>query len=65
MTGIFYDPGHRCLRHVDGRAQPGWTLITHDLSASANHCRRIMSEWLSREELAAVDWTPARPATME
>jgi hypothetical protein len=64
MTGIFYDPRRRCLRRVEGQPPPGWTLVTHDLGASANHCRRKMSEWLSREELAAIDWTPARPGTM-
>lgn len=64
MTGIFYDPRRRCLRRVEGQPQPGWTLVTHDLGASANHCRRIMSEWLSREELAAIDWAGARPGTM-
>lgn len=57
--GIFYDSEQRRLLAVVGAPEPGWTLVTHDLSASAHHCRRIMREWLSLAELAEVDWDVA------
>ncbi len=57
MSGIFYDPRQRRLRRVDGAADHGWMLVTHNLQASAHHCRRIMREWLAPEDLVMVDWS--------
>lgn len=57
MAGIFYDPRTRRLHAVlGGHPDPAWTLVTHNVHASAHHCRRIMSEWLSQDELWKVDW---------
>ena len=61
MTGIFYDPRSRRLCGVHDRAEPGWRLVTHDLAASPHQCRRIMSEWLSPDDLRRVDWTTIPP----
>ncbi len=57
MSGIFYDPSARCLRAVESAAPHDWTLVTHNLDASINHCRRILREWLTFEELSQVDWS--------
>lgn len=57
MSGIFYDPQGRRLRLVRGTADPGWTLVTHNLNAGIHQCRRIMSEWVPTEELRSVDWS--------
>ncbi len=57
MSGIFYDPSARCLRTVESAAPHDWTLVTHNLDASINHCRRILREWLTFEELSQVDWS--------
>ncbi|WP_322796842.1 hypothetical protein [Tepidiforma sp.] len=56
MSGIFYDPRTRRLHAVTAHPDPSWTLVTHNLRASVHQCRRIMSEWLSSEELWLVDW---------
>jgi len=57
MTGISYDPFSRRIRALrDGRPEPGWALITHNLQAAPHQCRRIMREWLSSEELGAIDF---------
>ena len=56
MQGIFYDRKGRRLHKVTGGGQPDWLLVTHNLDASAHHCRRAMAEWLSREELLALEW---------
>ncbi|GIW18462.1 hypothetical protein [Tepidiforma sp.] len=56
MAGIFYDPRTRRLHAVTGHPDPAWTLVTHNVHASVHHCRRIMSEWLSPDELWKVDW---------
>ena len=57
MSGIFYDPKSRNFRRVVGTPETGWTFVTHNLGASAHHCRRIMREWVSSEELIAIDWS--------
>lgn len=57
MTGVFYDPRSRRLFRVRGAADPAWMLVTHNLEAGLHHCRRIMSEWLSADELVSVDWS--------
>ncbi len=59
MSGIFYDPHRRRLHRVDGTPQPGWRLVTHDVAAGPNQCRRIMREWLPAEELLNLDWSGA------
>jgi hypothetical protein len=56
MSGIFYDPGRKQLHRVSGAPGAGWLLVTHDLDASANRCRRIMREWVTRDELLSIDW---------
>ncbi|MBE7518747.1 MAG: hypothetical protein HS107_05825 [Thermoflexaceae bacterium] len=61
MSGIFYDPGARCLRRVYGTPEPGWTFVTHNLGASVHHCRRIMREWVPTEEIFAIDWSGIEP----
>lgn len=57
MKGIYYDRLRHTVHRVFGRAEPGWMLVTHDLGASVHHCRRILGEWLSPEELRAIDWS--------
>jgi len=57
MSGIFYDPSARCLRAMDADAPRDWPLVTHNLDASINLCRRILREWLSPEEVSHVDWS--------
>jgi hypothetical protein len=57
MSGIFYDPSARCLRAVETAAPHDWTLVTHDLGASINLCRRILREWLSPKEVSRIDWS--------
>lgn len=61
MKGIYYDRSRRMVHRVTGRAEPGWTLVTHDLGASVHHCRRILGEWLPPEELRAIDWSGLAP----
>lgn len=56
MPGIFYDPTRRTLHRVDERPEDGWLLVTHDVAASSNRCRRIMREWLPSADLFAIDW---------
>jgi hypothetical protein len=56
MRGIFYDPGAYRLHAVMTDPEPSWTLVTHNLNASAHHCRRIMREWLGADEMFRVDW---------
>jgi len=56
MSGIFYNPKANRLHHVMGDPHPGWRLVTHDLSAGVNRCRRIMKEWLPVGQLMLVDW---------
>lgn len=56
MSGIFYNPQANRLHHVTGAPRPGWRLVTHDLCAGANLCRRIMKEWLPAGQLMLVDW---------
>jgi hypothetical protein len=56
MTGIFYDPRTRKLHAVITRPEPGWMLVTHNLEAGLHHCRRIMQEWLTHEDLFGVEW---------
>jgi hypothetical protein len=57
MSGIFYDPvGHR-IHRVEGRPPASWAFVTHNPSAGANQCRRIMREWVAIEELFLVDWS--------
>lgn len=62
MSGIFYDPGRRNLRRVNGPADPRWLLVTHDLHAGTHHCRRILREWLAPEDLTLVDWSGVEDA---
>ena len=62
MSGIFYDPGARRLRRVEGKPPAEWQLVTHNVDASPHQCRRIMREWLQLEELRAIDWSPAGAA---
>lgn len=57
MKGIYYDRRSRTVHRVVEGAQPGWTLVTHDVQASVHHCRRILGEWLSPDELRAIDWS--------
>ncbi|MBK6320136.1 MAG: hypothetical protein IPI85_08085 [Dehalococcoidia bacterium] len=57
MTGIFYDPKSRRLHAVVTCPESGWLLVTHNLDAGLYHCRRIMREWLSPEDLFLVEWT--------
>ena len=61
MAGIFYDEHCRRVALVQGAPEPGWTLVTHNLHASVNQCRRIMREWLAPEVLASVDWSALDP----
>ena len=62
MSGIFYDPRSRRLRKVrQGFADPAWTLVTHNLEAGEHQCRRILREWVSLEEMRAIDWSAAGP----
>jgi hypothetical protein len=56
MSGIFYDPTNRRLHAINGSPAEGWRLVTHNLEASPHQCRRIMSEWLSRQDLLAVEF---------
>ena len=56
MSGIFYNPSRKELHRIYDHPGTGWLLVTHDLSASSNRCRRIMREWLSSSDLAAIDW---------
>ncbi len=60
MSGIFYDPAGRRLHAVRTDPEPGWTLVTHNLEASVHHCRRIMREWLSSDEMFRIDWSICR-----
>lgn len=57
MSGIFYDPSACCLRAVQTAAPHDWTLVTHNLDASINLCRRILREWLTQEEISRLDWS--------
>lgn len=57
MAGIFYDARFRRVALVEGPPEPGLTLVTHNLHASVNQCRRIMREWLAPDVLASVDWS--------
>ncbi|MCS7294846.1 MAG: hypothetical protein NZ761_05570 [Dehalococcoidia bacterium] len=57
MKGIYYDRSRRMVHRVVGQAEPGWTLVTHDLGASVHHCRRILGEWLPPDELRSIDWS--------
>jgi hypothetical protein len=56
MSGIFYDPRRRSLHRVHEAPETGWILVTHDVDASPNRCRRIMREWLPFDELFQIDW---------
>jgi len=56
MQGIFYDRKGRQLHRVTGSGPSDWLLVTHNLDAGAHYCRRSMAEWLSKEELLAIDW---------
>jgi hypothetical protein len=60
MSGIFYDPRERKLHAVRNGAEPGWTLVTHDLEANSHHFRRIMRERLPAEVIVDVDWNIRR-----
>jgi hypothetical protein len=60
MAGIFYDPASRRLHAVHSAPDSRWTLVTHNINASAHLCRRIMSEWLSPDDMGRVDWTISR-----
>jgi hypothetical protein len=60
MTGIFYDPASRRLHAVLSAPESRWTLVTHNINASPHLCRRIMSEWLSPDDICRVDWTIRR-----
>lgn len=57
MNGIFYDPDGRRLVRVQGAPHPTWLLVTHDLNPPANHCRRVLREWVATEDLLLVDWS--------
>ncbi|HQW50658.1 MAG TPA: hypothetical protein PL082_01265 [Tepidiformaceae bacterium] len=57
MAGIFYDPVSRRLLAVRATPDSQWTLVTHNVNAGAHLCRRIMSEWLSPEDMVRVEWT--------
>ncbi len=57
MSGIFYDSRARQLRKVQGCADPAWTLVTHNLEAGEHQCRRILREWVSPEDMRAIDWS--------
>ena len=59
MSGIFYDSRSRQLRKVQGSPDPAWTLVTHNLEAGEHHCRRILREWVSPEDLRSIDWSAA------
>jgi hypothetical protein len=57
MSGIFYNPDEHRLHRVAGAPRPGWRLVTHDLGAGVNRCRRIMNEWrIPPGDLVLVDW---------
>ncbi|MEI2659847.1 MAG: hypothetical protein V9G11_07855 [Bifidobacterium adolescentis] len=60
MSGIFYDPAERRLHAVQTDPEPGWTLVTHNLEASVHHCRRIMREWITTDEMFRIDWSIRR-----
>lgn len=60
MAGIFYDPVSRRLLAVRATPDAHWTLVTHNVNAGAHLCRRIMSEWLSPEDMVRVEWTVHR-----
>jgi len=60
MKGIFYDRATRRLYSVNGMPDPDWTLISHNLEATFNQCRRVLRELLTMEELANVDWSALR-----
>ena len=60
MSGIFYDPAERRLHAVQTDPEPGWTLVTHNLEASVHHCRRIMREWITSDEMFRIDWSICR-----
>ncbi|MCA9822165.1 MAG: hypothetical protein R3C29_12695 [Dehalococcoidia bacterium] len=57
MSGIFYDGTHRRVVRVVGTPDPGWRLVTHDLTPAVNECRRILREWMESEDLFLVDWS--------
>ncbi len=57
MSGIFYDATHRRVVRVVGTPDPAWKFVTHDLTPAVNHCRRIIREWMSSEDLFLVDWS--------
>ncbi|MGI8927673.1 MAG: hypothetical protein ACR2HN_13675 [Tepidiformaceae bacterium] len=57
MSGIFYDPHGRRLRVVQGPAEPGWLLVTHNVQAGTHQCRRILREWLAPADLINIDWS--------
>ena len=63
MSGIFYDPASNRLRVItNGQAPAQWALVTHNTAASDNHCRRILREWLSPQDVRSIDfgtyWRP-------
>ena len=60
MRGIFYDPAERRLHAVLTNPEPGWALVTHNLEASVHHCRRIMREWLSSDDMFRMNWNIER-----
>jgi hypothetical protein len=60
MPGIFYDPVSRRLHAVLNSPDSHWTLVTHNVNAGSHLCRRIMSEWLSPEDMGRIDWTICR-----
>ncbi|MFN0147538.1 MAG: hypothetical protein ACKVT1_13575 [Dehalococcoidia bacterium] len=57
MRGIFYDRTALCLHLVEGVPHPDWTLISHNLDATPNQCRRVLRELLTIEDLARVNWS--------
>ena len=57
MKGIFYDRAALRLYVVEGAPHPDWTLISHNLEATPNQCRRVLRELLTVEDLARVDWS--------
>lgn len=57
MSGIFYDPQGRAVRHVPGRPERGWVFLSHDTGISMNHCRRLLREMLPESDIGQVDFS--------
>jgi hypothetical protein len=60
VKGIYLERAAYRLHVVEGTPPAEWTLISHNLEATPNQCRRVLREVLTLQELAAVDWSAVR-----